>query len=195
MDYSEAEEIKEGNLSAVKVYGVRHTDVGKIFDCGQCFRFEPVADTQHAVEYAGAAFGRFVSFAQDGDTLTIYNSDISDFNNIWRGYLCLHEDYDKYLDGIREKSDNPALEKAIKDDGCEFSKKLVEAAKDKIRAASYRSEVYLIAAAALCRLAMHVCVDLSGSGVSVRLGFLSVTLLLDVFRIFDPFTAVMRHML
>ena len=82
-----------GNMPVVEIKGIELLDVGKTFDCGQCFRFDPVADTPHQSEYAGVAFGRHVSFANDGDTLYIYNSDLSDFENIWRSYLCLDLDY------------------------------------------------------------------------------------------------------
>lgn len=112
MDYKKAYEIP-GELPTVRVEGTVHTDVAKIFDCGQCFRFEPVAGTGHGAEYSGVAFGRFVSFAQDGDALTVYNSTLDEFNRIWRDFLCFGEDYTAYVDGIRKKSDVPALAKAL----------------------------------------------------------------------------------
>ncbi|MBE6593454.1 MAG: hypothetical protein E7642_05620, partial [Ruminococcaceae bacterium] len=68
-----------GNYPFIKIEEVRELDVGKIFDCGQCFRFDAVEQSAHEKEFSGVAFGRFVSFAQDGDTLYIYGSDMSDF--------------------------------------------------------------------------------------------------------------------
>ena len=56
----------------VKIPGISDFDVNKTFDCGQCFRFDLVEGTPHEAEFAGVAFGRFVSFAQDGDTLYVY---------------------------------------------------------------------------------------------------------------------------
>ena len=75
-------------------------DVGKIFDCGQCFRFDKVENSIHETEYSGVAFGRVVSFGQDGDTLYVYNSTEEDFENIWRPFLGLDMSYgavDEYL--------------------------------------------------------------------------------------------------
>lgn len=82
-----------GGLCRASVRIKNNFDVGKIFDCGQCFRFDKVEDSTHEVEYSGVAFGRAVSFAQDGDTLYVYNSTAADFENIWRGYLGLDLDY------------------------------------------------------------------------------------------------------
>ena len=67
-------EILCGETPAIKIEGVELFDVGKVFDCGQCFRFDPVLNSAHEKEYAGVAFGKYVSFAQDGDTLYIYNA-------------------------------------------------------------------------------------------------------------------------
>ena len=63
-------------VNTVKLSGVRDFDVAKVFDCGQCFRFNPVKGTAHEVEFSGIAMGRFISVAQDGDTLTIYGGII-----------------------------------------------------------------------------------------------------------------------
>ena len=68
-------------------------DVNKTFDCGQCFRFERVENSPHEVEYAGIAYGRAVSFGQDGDLLYVYNSTVEEFDGIWYHYLGLDMDY------------------------------------------------------------------------------------------------------
>ena len=82
-----------GNYPFIKIEEVKDLDVGKIFDCGQCFRFDAVEQSKHEKEFSGVAFGRFVSFAQDGDTLYIYGSDAKDFESVWRRYLDLDRDY------------------------------------------------------------------------------------------------------
>ena len=63
-------ESKNG-ISRVKLSGVSGFDVRKIFDCGQCFRFEPVENTEHEAEFSGIAHGRFISVAQDADDIYI----------------------------------------------------------------------------------------------------------------------------
>ena len=97
----------------IKISNVKNFDISKIFDCGQCFRFEPVQNSIHEAEFSGVAFGRFVSVAQDGDTVYVYNSSLSDFENIWYRFLALDVDYDAVAEEIASASSNPALRRAI----------------------------------------------------------------------------------
>ena len=105
--------ISDGTALCVKICGTEHFDVAKVFDCGQCFRFDPVPNSPHETEFSGVAFGRFVSFAQDGDTLYIYNSDERDFENIWKSFLGLDVDYSAVARDISLRSSNPALHSAV----------------------------------------------------------------------------------
>ena len=100
-------------IPVVEVSGVRGFDVTKTFDCGQCFRFDLVQDSRHEQEFAGVAYGRMISVAQDGDTVYIYNSDEADFYNIWQSYLGLDIDYDRICEDIISRSDNAALREAV----------------------------------------------------------------------------------
>lgn len=102
-----------GNYPCVRLDGVTDLDIGKIFDCGQCFRFDTVARTEHEKEFSGVAHGRFVSFAQDGNSVFIYGSDMSDFEGIWRRYLDLDRDYASVAKDILTNCDNPALISAV----------------------------------------------------------------------------------
>ena len=86
-------EFKKGDASVVLIEGIENFDVGKTFDCGQCFRFDEVKNSIHEKEFSGVAFGRFVSFAQDGDKLYIYGSTLDEYENIWRGFLDIERDY------------------------------------------------------------------------------------------------------
>ena len=101
------------NMPVIEVKGVKNLDVGKTFDCGQCFRFDPVENSRHESEYAGVAFGRHVSFASEGSDLYIYNSDVSDFEGIWRRYLCLDMDYDAVNADILKSSGGGIMEAAM----------------------------------------------------------------------------------
>ena len=101
-------------IPVVEVLGVRGFDVTKTFDCGQCFRFELVENSTHEQEFAGVAYGKMISVAQDGDTLYIYNSDEADFYNIWQSYLGLDTDYDRICEDITSRSDNTALREAVR---------------------------------------------------------------------------------
>lgn len=86
--------IHEDGTPCVKVCGIDDFAVEKVFDCGQCFRFDPVGDSRYAFEFEGVAMGRYVRFAQnDGDNLYIYNSTVEDYEKIWKHYLALDADY------------------------------------------------------------------------------------------------------
>ena len=86
--------VREG-VPYVKICGVLDFDIRKIFDCGQCFRFEPVEDTEHEAEFSGIAYGRFISVAQDRNDIYIHNCTADELEKIWKRYLALDEDYEK----------------------------------------------------------------------------------------------------
>lgn len=100
-------------IEYVRLDRITDFDVKKTFDCGQCFRFEPVENSRHEREYAGVARGKLISIGQDGDTLYIYNTNEHEFEHIWRRYLALDTDYGEIADNILSLSDNPALKKAM----------------------------------------------------------------------------------
>lgn len=104
-------------LSAVKIDGVEHFDVKKVFDCGQCFRFDAVSNSVHETEFAGCAHGRYISVAQDGNTLYIYNATVEDYENVWKSYLSLDRDYSKINSDILSLSNNPSLADAVEKSG------------------------------------------------------------------------------
>lgn len=106
-------EEKIKNVNCVRLNSIRDFDVGKIFDCGQCFRFDPVEGSAHEVEFSGVAFGKLISVAQDGDSVCIYNATEEDFERIWRRFLGLEEDYGAIAEDILSRSENPALARAV----------------------------------------------------------------------------------
>ncbi len=102
-----------GDCPCVCIEGVENFDVGKIFDCGQCFRFDAVEETQHSVEFSGVAHGRVVSFAQDGDTVYIYGSTLADYESIWKKYLDIDRDYNAVAENILNNCQNEGLTAAV----------------------------------------------------------------------------------
>ncbi len=106
-------EFFEDGIPTVEVEYDGAFSVAKTFDCGQCFRFDPVENTEYDAEFAGVAYGRFVSFAQKGEKLYIKGSDKADFENIWKSYLALDVDYDAIDADILSRSDTPALRDAV----------------------------------------------------------------------------------
>ena len=74
--------------SGVSVSGVSDFDLPRIFECGQCFRWN--ADENGV--YTGVAFGRAARIEKRGGEVLISGS-AEDFENIWRGYFDLGLDY------------------------------------------------------------------------------------------------------
>ena len=101
------------SCQCVVVEGLDNFDINKIFDCGQCFRFDRVEHSVHEKEFSGVAYGKFVSFAQDGQTLFIYGSSVEEYMNIWKKYLDIDRDYDAVVADIAYHCDNSALSCAI----------------------------------------------------------------------------------
>ena len=108
-----ASEFMKGDASVVLVEGLERFDVGKIFDCGQCFRFDEVKNSNHEKEFSGVAFGRFVSFAQDQDKLYIYGSTLAEYERIWKEFLDIERDYEEVECDILERNSNEALIRAV----------------------------------------------------------------------------------
>ena len=82
-------------IKYVHAQNVPQISVFKTFDCGQCFRFDPVSKFGHKYEFGGVAFGKYVVFAQDSDTeIYVYGASLDDFEKIWAPFLALDENYD-----------------------------------------------------------------------------------------------------
>lgn len=107
-------ECRTGSLSYVSIRTDGNFDIGKIFDCGQCFRFDRVEDSEYDVEYSGVAFGRAVSFASSGDTLYIFNSNSEDYEKIWKHYLALDADYEKINEDLIKRCDSEVFSDAVR---------------------------------------------------------------------------------
>ena len=102
-----------GKIKAIRIEGVPLFDVSKVFDCGQCFRFDPVRSTSHQAEYAGCAHGKYISVAQDGDTITVYNTTAEEYEKIWKPFLSLDCDYGEINRNLLSLSDKQVLSDAV----------------------------------------------------------------------------------
>ena len=105
--------VNDAAVPFAKIRGVEYFNTEAVFDCGQAFRFLPVEGTAHECEYGGVAFGRYISVAQDGDTLTLYGATEEELESIWIPYLGLDFDIDTARKDILSRSDNPALREAV----------------------------------------------------------------------------------
>lgn len=111
------EKIKEftkNGVCAVHVTDIPKISIFKTFDCGQCFRFDPVSIFGGKYEFGGVANSKYVVFSQDNDNeITIYNSTKDEYLNIWRSFLSLDVDYDKINKNIIDASKSSDMEKAV----------------------------------------------------------------------------------
>ena len=80
-------EIRETDLG-VAVSGVSDFDLPRIFECGQCFRWNASEDGV----YTGVAFGRAARIRRRGDEILI-SGTAADFDGVWRDYFDLDLDY------------------------------------------------------------------------------------------------------
>ena len=104
----------EDGTPTVYIEGLSCFDIGKIFDCGQCFRFDPVSVFGNKVELGGVAFGKFVVFGQDDlNSLTIYGSTYKDYLDIWYSFLSLDIDYDEINKEIEKAEPSQYMREAI----------------------------------------------------------------------------------
>ncbi len=82
--------------NVLEIGGVGDFSVFRTFDCGQCFRFDPVENSKYKCEFSGIARGRRVSFAQNEEgKLYIIGATEKDFP-MWEEYLSLDDDYDAF---------------------------------------------------------------------------------------------------
>ena len=70
---------------------VKDFNIKQILECGQCFRWERISDTNYVI----IAYRRVIEVIQNGSTVTIINTNMKDFNEIWKNYFYLNVDYEK----------------------------------------------------------------------------------------------------
>lgn len=102
MDYKSIRECNEYIL----IESIKNFKLKQIFECGQCFRFEKISDTNYIV----VAFERVIELIEDGENILIYNSNESDVRDIWIKYFDLQRDYSDIKD---ELSKDDLLRKSV----------------------------------------------------------------------------------
>lgn len=85
---------------------VMNFNIKQILECGQCFRWEKINDEDYII----IAYGRVIEVIQNGDKVTILNSNEEDFKNIWLSYFDLERDYGKIKE---ELSKDEILKKSV----------------------------------------------------------------------------------
>ena len=82
-------------------FSLEHT-----FSCGQCFRWERQEDGS----YLGAAYGKGLRIAQQGNRFVFYHTSLQDFETVWMPYFDLNRDYGKLKRSIAR---DQVMERAI----------------------------------------------------------------------------------
>ena len=104
----------ENGVFGVKIENIPRLNIFKTFDCGQCFRFDPVSLFGNKYEFGGVAFGRYVVFGQNRENeIIIYNSREEDYNKIWKRFLALDVDYEEIDETISTALKSSHMDKAI----------------------------------------------------------------------------------
>ncbi len=103
----------EGGIPVTLLSGVEYFSPELVFDCGQSFRFDRVSGSAHECEFAGVAFGKYISIAADGDKIYLYNIDREEWDTVFCRYFGLDRDYGEIRQSIRSLSENPALASAL----------------------------------------------------------------------------------
>ena len=106
-------ELKDHGKNAMLIDGCEKIDLAKTFDCGQCFRFEPVSYFGNKVEYGGMVFDKYVVFAQNHENeLIIYNYGFCHLG-IWQKYFNLEASYEQINADILRAVPSDHMKRAI----------------------------------------------------------------------------------
>lgn len=99
-------QIHEKSDTHVYVYAPDY-DIQRTFECGQCFRFDRVSDSEYECEYHGVAHGRYMRFCSDSDgNLHIIGAPRGEVESIWLHFLGLDRDYGEIKAQILRDFDN-----------------------------------------------------------------------------------------
>lgn len=89
-----------------------------IFDCGQCFRFNPDGNGG----YIGTACNKTVRISQTDDTVILHNTREIDFYDVWCKFLDLDRDYGKIKSALTNSGDTVMCEAVKYGDGIRILK-------------------------------------------------------------------------
>ena len=89
----------------IKITGLSEFTLADTLDCGQAFRWSECEENL----WHGVAFGKYLKLQLREDALTLFDTSLTDFEEIWRGYF----DFDRnYAEIISIFSENEVLSAA-----------------------------------------------------------------------------------
>lgn len=92
--------------NSVILDNVKDFNIKQILECGQCFRWERISDTNYII----VAYRRVIEVVQEGSKVTIFNTTMKDFDEIWKDYFDLNVNYEKVKE---ELSKDELLRKSV----------------------------------------------------------------------------------
>ena len=92
--------------NSIILENVKDFNIKQILECGQCFRWERMTDTDYII----VAYRRVIEVIQEGSTVTILNTNMKDFNEIWKQYFDLEVNYGEIKE---ELSKDELLRKSV----------------------------------------------------------------------------------
>lgn len=90
---------KNGNII---IKDVTDFNIEQIFECGQCFHFEKLAD----MDYVTVAYGRALRVSQSGSEVVLHKTDMAEYNAIWKKYFDMDTDYTAIKNRLIECDDS-----------------------------------------------------------------------------------------
>lgn len=93
--------------------GVKAFSIEKTFDCGQCFRFDPVTDDRFDFRVRGIAYGKLIEIARKDDLIYLFGTDVEEYRSLWRHFLGLDMNYPKLCDTVlKANTEHPIIGEA-----------------------------------------------------------------------------------
>lgn len=81
----------QAGIPYVKLCGTKNFDPYETFECGQCFRYEKLAEA----DYMYTAGFRRIRVQKSGGDIILHNTDEEEFRSFWYGFFTLDLDYEK----------------------------------------------------------------------------------------------------
>ena len=92
--------------NSIILENVKDFNIKQILECGQCFRWERISDTNYII----VAYRRVIEVVQEGNKVTILNTNMKDFDEIWKDYFDLNVNYEEVKE---ELSKDELLKKSV----------------------------------------------------------------------------------
>ncbi len=75
-----------------------HIDIALTLDCGQAFRWQNLDDGC----WQGVAMGKYLKLKQEGTTITLFDTTLQEYEDIWSIYFDMKRDYKAIIDGYTD---------------------------------------------------------------------------------------------